>query len=182
LREGHSFSCAIMLHFERLQPLRFSVRPARLPSVKPEQTYFVGTSTWQKRSLFQSTRLAELFCRTLSEYRDNGKFTLQAFVLMPDHFHLLITPAADVTLERCLQLIKGGFSFRVKKELEKNLEIWQRGFTDRRVRDMEEFVGFRNYIHENPVKSRLCAEAKDYPYSSANQRFRLDPVAAYLRG
>jgi len=101
---------------------------------------------------------------------------------MPDHFHLLITPAGDMTLERSLQLVKGGFSFRVKKELGKNLEIWQRGFTDRRVRDMEEFVGFRHYIHENPVKARLCEKAEEYPYSSANPRFRMDPVAAYLRG
>jgi putative transposase len=131
--------------------------------VKPEQTFFIGTSTWQKRSLFQSTQLAELFCRVLLEYRDQGKFSLQAFVLMPDHFHLLITPAFDMTLERSLQLIKGGFSFRVKKELEKNLEIWQRGFTDRRVRGVEEFVRFRHYIHENPVKGRLCEKAEDYP-------------------
>ena len=101
---------------------------------------------------------------------------------MRDHFHLLITPAADVTLERSLQLIKGGFSFQVKKELGKDLDIWQPGFTDRRVRDIEEFVGFRHYIHENPVKARLCEKAEDYPYSSANPRFRMDPVAAYLRG
>jgi putative transposase len=99
-----------------------------------------------------------LFCRALLEYRDQGKFTLQAFVLMPDHLHLLITPAADVTLERSLQLIKGGFSFRVKKEF---LEIWQRGFTDRRVRNMEEFVAFRRYIHENPVKAHLCERVED---------------------
>lgn len=158
------------------------MKPARLPSVKPEQTFFIGTSTWQKRALFQSTQLAELFCRLLFEYRDQHKFTLQAFVLMPDHFHLLITPATDVTLERSLQLIKGGFSFRVKKELEKNLEIWQRGFTDRRVRNIEELVGFRQYIHQNPVKARLCGKAEDYPYSSANQRFRMDALPPYLRG
>jgi len=101
---------------------------------------------------------------------------------MPDHFHLLITPAVDMTLERSLQLIKGGFSFRVKKELEKNLEVWQRGFTDRRVRDREEFARFRNYIHENPVKAHLSEKAEDYPYSSANLRFRMDLIAAYLRG
>jgi len=35
---------------------------------------------------------------------------------MPDHFHVLITPAQDVPMERAVQLIKGGFSFRVKKE------------------------------------------------------------------
>ena len=158
------------------------MKPARLPSVKAEQTFFIDANTAERRPLFQSTQLAELFCRVLFEYRDRGKFTLQAFVLMPDHFHLLVTPAIDMTLERSLQLIKGGFSFRVKKELEKNLEIWQRSFTDRRVRDIGEFVGFRHYIHQNPVKARLCERAEEYPYSSANPRFRMDVLPPYLRG
>jgi len=57
---------------------------------------------------------------------------LHEFVLMPDHFHLLITPLS--TLERALQLIKGGFSFRAKKELGFLGEIWEKSFYDRRVR------------------------------------------------
>jgi REP element-mobilizing transposase RayT len=101
---------------------------------------------------------------------------------MPDHLHLLITPSADMTLAHCLQLIKGGFSFRVKKELAKTMEIWQRGFTDRRVRNVDEFAAFRRYIHENPVKARLCDRAEEYPYSSGNPRFRMDSVPNYLRG
>jgi putative transposase len=51
---------------------------------------------------------------------------------MPDHFHLLITPFE--TLERSLQLIKGGFSFRAKKELGFGGEVWQNSYYDRRVR------------------------------------------------
>src|SRR6059058_4549496 len=69
--------------------------------------YFITTSTFQKRSLFQKERMARLFLEVLFHYRQQGKYLLHEFVVMPDHFHLLINPA--VTVERALQLIKGGF-------------------------------------------------------------------------
>src|SRR6266702_3985947 len=77
--------------------------------------YFITASTFQKRRLFQSERMAQLFIEVLLHYRRQGKYLLHEFVLMPDHFHVPITPA--ITLERALQLIKGSFSFRARKEL-----------------------------------------------------------------
>jgi len=102
--------------------------------------YFITASTFQKRSLFQSERMAQLFIEVLLHYRRQGKYLLHEFVLMPDHFHVLITPA--ITLERALQLIKGGFSFRARKELGFGGEIWQTSFYDRRVRISKNTVPF----------------------------------------
>ena len=75
--------------------------------------YFITASTFQKRNILQSDRMATLFLDVLLHYR--GKYLLHEFVLMPDHFHLLITPRES--LERAMQLIKGGFSFRAKKRI-----------------------------------------------------------------
>ncbi len=61
------------------------------------------------------------------------KYLLHEFVVMPDHFHVLLTP--QKTLERAMQLIKGGFSFRAKKEMGFSGEIWETSFYDHRVRD-----------------------------------------------
>ena len=58
--------------------------------------------------LLRNERWAKLFIEVLYKYRDNSIFTLHAFVVMPEHFHVLITPAT--TLERAVQYIKGGFS------------------------------------------------------------------------
>ncbi len=100
---------------------------------------------------------------------------------MPNHFHLLITPGAKLSLERALQFIKGGFSFRAKKELGFTGEVWQKSFYDRRVRDWAEFQRFRNYIHENPVRRGLVSIAAEYPYSSANPKFEVDEVPQRLK-
>jgi putative transposase len=141
--------------------------------------YFITASTFQKRSLFQSERMAQLFIEVLQHYRRQGKYLLHEFVLMPDHFHVLITPA--ITLERALQLIKGGFSFRARKELGFGGEIWQTSFYDRRVRDIKEYRAFREYIHRNPVKRGLVGELGDYAYSSAGRGFVLDGLPQRLK-
>jgi len=123
--------------------------------------------------------MAGLLLDVLFHYRDQNKYLLHEFVIMPDHFHLLLTPTD--TLERSLQLIKGGFSYRARKELGFAGEIWEKSFHDWRVRDWEEYCQYREYIHLNPFKARLCAEGADYLYSSAASGFMLDPCPQRLK-
>jgi putative transposase len=120
--------------------------------------------------------MAKLFVATLSGYRNNAKYLLHAFVVMPDHFHLLFTTIHGITLERAMQLIKGGFSYRVGKELAIKTGIWERGYIDHRIRDITDFRNHVQYVHENPVEAGLAAAPEDYPYCSACQRFDLDAV------
>ena len=141
--------------------------------------YFITASVFQKQRLFQSERMAKLFLEVLLHYRQQRKYLLHEFVVMPDHFHLLITPLE--TLERALQLIKGGFSYRVKKELNFAGEIWQPSYYDRRVRDMSEYQAFKEYIHLNPVKKGLVPAAEQYPYSSTRPEFILDASPQRLK-
>jgi len=142
-------------------------------------TYFITASTFQKQNLFQSARFSLPFIGTLLSYRLQRKYLLHEFVVMPNHFHLLITPV--VSLERALQFIKGGFSYRVKKELGYAGEIWQPSYYDRRVRDVEELANFGHYIRHNPVKRGLVRMAEEYPYSSAFPGFVRDEVPERLR-
>ncbi|MGH9603365.1 MAG: REP-associated tyrosine transposase [Terriglobales bacterium] len=143
-------------------------------------TYFVTAQTWERRALFRSERLAKLFLETLQHYRSERKYLLHEFVLMPDHFHALLTPEG-ITLERAMQLIKGGFSHRAGKEIASTLEIWQRGFTDHRIRDSEDYICHREYIRQNPIQARFCAAPEEYPYSSAGSGIPLDPVPQRLK-
>jgi putative transposase len=95
-----------------------------------KSTYFITASTYCKQHLLQSERTAFLFVDVLYHYRAENKYLLHEFVVMPDHFHLLITPGPQVTLERAMQFIKGGYSFRAKKELGLAGERWQTSFHD----------------------------------------------------
>ena len=132
------------------------------PRTATTGTFFITTITYNRRRLFQVPANAELFLETLQHYRAEAAYKLHAFVVMPDHAHLLITPA-EKTISQVMNLIKGGFSHRLVSKL----PVWQRGFADHLVLDAQHFESRRTYIHQNPVRANLAATPELYPYSSA---------------
>jgi putative transposase len=129
------------------------------------RVFFATTKTSMARRLLQSERNATLLIEVLRSNVAAGKFQLHDFVIMPDHLHLLMTLPGNMAIEKALQLIKGGFSYRLKKEFGYRGEVWQRGFSEVRVRDEQSFLQHREYIVQNPVKAGLAATAERYPYS-----------------
>jgi len=95
---------------------------------------------------------------------------------MPDHLHILLTAATDQSLERCIQFIKGGFSFAVRAAIQGDL--WQAGHHEHRVRDIEDFEKQLGYIACNPTRKHYV----DYRYVHTNFGEQLDERPEYLRG
>jgi putative transposase len=137
-----------------------------------DRTFFITSVAAQRRALFQHADTADLLVDVFLHYREQGKYLLHDFVIMPDHFHALITPADEISLERAVQSIKGGFSFRLKS----SLPVWQASFTNHRIRDKRDFEQHREYIRMNPVRARLAARVEDYSHSSAIGKFALDAM------
>jgi putative transposase len=143
------------------RPLR-NANPDHILS--PSRTFFVTTKTSMGRALLQSERNAMLLIEVLRSYVAARKFRLHDFVVMPDHVHLLITVDGDMTIERAMQFIKGGFSYQLKKDFGYSGEVWQRGFSEVRVDDRESFMQHRELIAQNPVKARLADSPERFPY------------------
>jgi putative transposase len=141
------------------------------------RTFFITAVTANRRRLFQVESNAELLLNLFNEDHAKARYQLHAFVLMPDHIHLLLTPAPDISIEKAMQYIKGGFSFR----LQSKLDVWQSGFTKRRIEDARDYASRVRYIHENPIRARLCEQATDFSYSSANGVISIDPAPAHLK-
>ena len=144
------------------------------------RTFFVTSVTNQRLPIFRSDAMARLLLDVVRENREASRLLVHEFVIMPDHFHFIITPAEHVSLEKAVQYIKGGFSFRAKRELNYRSSIWEESFTNHRIRDEEDYANHRDYIHENPVEARLVKKAADYPYSSAFPGADVDPVPPWL--
>jgi putative transposase len=111
--------------------------------------------------------MGNLFIEVLRSYVKARRFTVHAFVLMPNHVHLLVEIPGTMTIEKAMQLIKGGFSYRALRELGFKGEIWQRGFSDEQVNDDESFIRHSRYIDNNPVKAGLASSPEDYHFGSA---------------
>jgi putative transposase len=138
----------------------------------------ITSASWGRRSLFQVDRWAKLLIEMLYHYRGSA-YLLHGFVVMPDHIHVMFTPTTS--LEKAVQFIKGGFSYRAKKDLGSNMEVWQKGFSDYRIRDAGDYLQHVSYIQQNPVRKHLCERAEAYPYSSAYPGFDLDRVPQGLK-
>jgi len=156
-------------------------KPPRDHTSFGSRTYFITAKSWAGRSIFQSERSASLLIETLLDYREKGKYELHEFVVMPDHIHLLLTPSPDLTLERVMQFIKGGYSHRAGQELGPSLGVWARGYVDHRIRDLQDYESHRDYIHQNPLWRGLASSPEKFAYSSANPKFQLDPVSQGLK-
>jgi putative transposase len=135
----------------------------------------VTFSTWDRRKLFVVESYVRIFLQTLYRHRREGRYELHAFVVMPEHVHLLLTPATNITIERAIQLIKGAYSHELGGIIGRKREVWQRGFTDHRIRNVMDFIHHRTYIHQNPVERHLVADPCEYRYCSAFPGFKLDP-------
>ena len=131
------------------------------------RTFFVTTCAAGGRALLQTERMASLFIDVLRSNVRAGKFIVHDFVVMPNHVHVLLSVPGDTSIEKAMQLVKGGFSFRAKRELGFRGEIWQRGFSDVRITDELSFRKHKDYIDNNPIKSGLANSPAEFPYGSA---------------
>ncbi|MBW4038723.1 MAG: transposase [Acidobacteria bacterium] len=133
---------------------------AHPPRTANAGTFFVTAITHNRRRLFQTDANATLFIQTLQHYRAESLYKLHAFVVMPDHIHLILTTD---DLATAMQRIKGGFS----RKLASSFPAWQRGYADHLILNRDDLLTHRHYLHHNPVRAHLCQQPEDYPRSSA---------------
>ena len=146
-----------------------------MPTIRQKQsTYAITILTFQRHRHFQRTSNAELFITTLFHHRDKARFQLHGFVVMPDHTHILITPAINESTARCIQYIKGGYSFAARQQ--SRGEIWHSGYHEHRIRDADDYITQLAYIGNNPARKHY----EDYPHIHTGYLDRIDPIPSHL--
>ena len=94
------------------------------------------------------------------------RYTLHAFVVMPNHIHMLVSP--NVPLPRLTKALKGFTAKRANQILARTGNpFWQEESYDHLVRDSVEWERIKFYIEQNPVRAGLVKEASQYRWSSA---------------
>jgi putative transposase len=146
-------------------PNRRAFRPG-VPHASPTFStgvadFFVTFVTAGRRPLFQVERNAALLVKLFASDCERCRYQLHAWVAMTDHVHLIMTPAQDVSLEKAIQFIKGGFSFQSKSRS----DVWQRGFAEHRIGDVRDFELHAEYIAQNPVRAGPAGSSREYAWS-----------------
>ena len=133
--------------------------------------HFITCSCYRRRPLLASTWRCDLFLQVLEEVRQRYSFVVVAYVVMPEHFHLLISEPEIGTPSVLIQAVKIGFARRVINHWGlppsgTPAHIWQRRFYDFNVWGREKRVEKIRYIHRNPVRRGLVQNPEDWPWSS----------------
>ena len=111
-------------------------------------------------------RVAEIVQSALLFF-DNQRYRLLAWVVMPNHVHVMVEVYDEFPIADLVKSWKGFTAREINKLLGKQGSLWGRDFYDRYIRNEEHYNNAINYIHMNPVKAGLVAKPKDWPFSSA---------------
>ena len=145
-------------------------------------TYFITQVTYQRVKWLCTESARKALRDAIESVQKKYPFTIDAFILLPDHFHCLWTlPPDDPDLSVRLRLIKthvtkhygqiAEINRPVSQSRQKRGEsnLWQRRFWEHLIRDDRDFELHCDYIHINPVKHQLCKTPQDWEFSSIHR-------------
>jgi putative transposase len=147
-----------------------------------ENTPFLITTVTQSREpFFVKPAAARMLIGEIDYARRELGFALLAFVVMPDHLHMLLVPSSNLALSVIVQTIKGRFARRWNLARHARGKVWQASYFESGVRTQAQLGRWISYIDLNPVEAGIAQDAALYPYSSAGGALPVD-IDAYFDG
>ncbi len=127
--------------------------------------HFITCSCYERRKLFGSAPPRDTFLEIFEEVREKFRFVVAGYVVMPEHFHLLVSEPARGTTSYMMQILKQRVSHRLLGGL--NLPtFWIPRYHDFNVFSYRKYVEKLRYIHRNPVRRGLVTKPEDWLWSS----------------
>jgi putative transposase len=142
-------------------------------------TWFFTLVTYKRRRILVEQQARRLLRTVIEEVRDLHPFTIDGWVLLPDHLHCVWTlPNGDHDYSKRWGLIKARFTKGAKglfhrdewltdsKRKHREGTLWQRRFWEHEIRDEDDFSRHLDYLYYNPVKHGLVRTVAEWPYST----------------
>jgi len=127
------------------------------------QSHFITFCCYHRRKLLTSPTSMRVFELALERVRRTFGLRIYAYVVMPEHVHVLLSEPDRQTLADALKSLKQGVSRRLIENAE---HFWQKRYYDFNIRDYPQFMEKLRYIHRNPVRAELCERPEDWAWSS----------------
>jgi putative transposase len=127
------------------------------------QSHFVTFCCYHRRLLLTTAASCQVFESALERVRHSYKLRVYAYVVMPEHVHLLLSEPQRETLAEAVKSLKQGVSRRLIGNAD---HFWQKRYYDFNIRNYPQFIEKVRYIHNNPVKRGLCERPEEWDWSS----------------
>ncbi len=141
--------------------------------------HFITCSCYRRQPLLGTSPRRDLFLKVLEQVRRRYQFVVVGYVVMPEHFHLLMSEPQERTPSTVMQALKLGFARRVLAEARRrrspaqpslldhiSQHVWQSRFYDFNVWSTYKRVEKLRYMHRNPVQRGLAPSPELWPWSS----------------
>ena len=139
---------------------------------RQEHGVFFVTKCLQPKLGVIKEDVAEVICSALGFSASEHQILLTAFVVMPDHWHALFGCQDGKGISRRMTALDRWISHQTSSRLDTFGVVWQDNFYETKIRSAKQFLFIQGYIEENPVRAGLASSISEWPWSSANQRFR----------
>jgi putative transposase len=160
--------------------------------------YFLTSTTYERKPFFKIDKYAQILCNIIYNLRNRQKMSLLGFVVMAEHFHLLIVPSSEVRISWIMQEIKKGSPRLMNRDRFSGIQgrarrsdvefneirysgssltpnkVWMDEYYDYVIRNEKDMIKHLEYIFNNPVKRGLVESPEKYAWSSANSNFEND--------
>jgi putative transposase len=152
---------------------------ARLPRlIVPDQLHHVIQSGNDRQQIFQDAEDYEAFLKWLREASKLFKVAIHAYVLMPNHLHLLLSPSDQTGLARMMQWVGRYYVPYFNRKYKRYGTLWKGRYKAAVIEPEQYFMACCRYIELNPVRNGLVAAPSEYRWSSYLHHVgaRQDPV------
>jgi putative transposase len=127
----------------------------------------VTTNTEGRAPVFASPIAAKMLLEVMGEVRRDTDLDLTAWVVMPDHVHLVLRLPSTTSTARVMKLIKGRFAWRFNRRANAMGSVWQSRYHERVLTSDAAFERAVDYVHWNPVRAGLAQSPGEFRWSSA---------------
>jgi putative transposase len=142
--------------------------------------FHVTTRGNARAVVFHEPHDYEVFLKMVAKAVDRFEWLLHSFVVLPNHFHLLVeTPQPN--LGDGMMVLNGSYARRYNAKFDRVGHVFQTPYRCKPVRTDAHFVEAVRYIANNPVQARLCERAEDWPWSSFRATTGLSAVPPFLQ-
>ena len=140
---------------------------ARLPRlVVPHQPHHIIQSGNDRQIIFRDPDDHVVFLGWLREAARQFKVAIHAYVLMPNHLHLLVSPSDSTGLGRMMQWVGRHYVPYFNAKYMRSGTLWQGRYKAAVIDSEQYFLTCSRYIESNPVRAGLASAPEDYPWSS----------------
>jgi len=129
----------------------------------PGQIYLLTTATFNREPIFQGPNAAAIVLNSLKSLEDQGRLTLEAAVVMPDHVHIVAGLLSE-SLPDVMSAFKGFTARAINKLLNRQGPVWNAQYHDHAVRKNEVLLEVVQYCLNNPVRAGLVKDFHEYPH------------------